>query len=173
MNTITKIIPLVAIIALFGCKDKLTTLDIDHSSATSEFTIEAGAKAGEVNDEVTLNYDFKQLAKDNGVNPDNFKSLKLKSANATITNDATFEPLTKIVVKFTADGLAEKTVVTKDPVVGAGVTNLALDVDNSLDILPYFKANNLKVHVMSVLNSDITKEIKMKLEFKYTIEAGL
>lgn len=173
MNTITKMIPLLAIVALFGCKDKLTTVNIDHSSATSEFTIEAGTKAGDVNDEVVLNYDFKQLAKDNGVNESNFKSLKLKSAVATITNDATFEPLTRIVIKLTADGLAEKTIVTKDPVVGAGLTSLALDVDNSLDVLPYFKATNLKVLVISGLKSDITKEIKMKVDFKYTIAAGL
>jgi len=173
MNTFTKIIPLVAVIALFGCKDKLTTLDIDHSSATSEFTIEAGAKAGDVDDEAIINYDFEKLAKDNGVNPENFKSLKMKSATATITNDATFEPLTKIVVKLTADGLAEKTIITKDPVVGAGLTSIALDVDNSVDLLPYFKASNLKVHVVSGLKSDITKEIKMRLDFTYTITAGL
>ncbi len=173
MKTTLKLITLSAVIALFGCKDKLTNIDIDQNKSTAEFTIVSGAPAGVYNDSVIFNSDFEKIAKDNGVKTENFKSLKLKEAKAIITNGKTFDPLSKITIILEATGLPTKTILVKDPVNGAGLSTINFDVDQSVDLLPYFKTNNITIRSNSVLSSSVVDEIKMKLELKYTVNAGL
>lgn len=175
MNTL-KITGLFAIaLVIFGssCKDEIDNLTVTKQSSTAEFTIEKGNPVGAYSEVTVLNYDLDQIASDNGVNPDKFKSLKIKSAAVESTNGQNFDALESVSIAFEADGLAKKVIVVKNPVNSNGATAVNLDVDPSLDLLPYFRATNLKVYTEGTTNASLTEDLNAKVNLTYDIVIDL
>ena len=159
-----------ASIALIACQeDTIDQMDVNKDSTSAEFTIEKGTPVGAINETVAITYDLNQIAADNGVDASKLKTLKLKSLSMASSNGVSFDALDKVTISISADGLAKKTIVTKDPVDANGATVINFDVDPNMDLMPYFKGTNMLVEVSGQTNQSLNEDLKARVDVNYDI----
>ena len=171
MKLTFKLLTIVSLLYFTGCKD-IQNITFDKSSSTGEFTIDQGTD-GIVNKIVAIDVDLRQIASDNGTDLDKIKSLKLKTAAVTSTNGINYDEFSSMKISIEADGQPKKLILTKDPVNGAGATSINIDVDPSLDLAPYFKSTNIKLHFEGATSSATPSDNITRVDLTYAIEAEL
>lgn len=173
MNTlkITGLFAIALMLLSSTCKEKLD-IAINKTSASEEFTIEKGTPVGAISKVMAVDVDLQQIASDNGVDLDKFKSLKIKGLVVESTNGVNFDALNSATISIESDGNAKKAVVSKNPVNSNGATNIDFDVDPDMDLLPYFKGNNIKLHLDGETNTSLTEDLNGKATITYEIIAN-
>lgn len=171
MKLSIKLLTILSVLYFTGCKE-LQVIKFDKSSSTAEFTIVKGTN-GSVDKTAAINVDLEQIAKDNGTNLDKIKGLKLKSAKVTSVNGKTYDEMASITVSIIADGLPKKQILAKNPVNAGGATTVDLDVDQSLDLLPYFKGTNKMIQFEGSTNTTVADDIVSRVDLTYEIEAEI
>jgi len=171
MKLTFKLFTILSLIYFTGCKE-IQNIKFDKSASTAEFTIIQGTD-GAVSKTSVINIDLNQIAADNGTNLDKLKGLKLKTAKVTSTNGKTYDEFASMTVYIEADGLAKKQILAKNPVNANGASSVDLDVDPSLDLLPYFKGTGLKIHFDGSTSTATAEDIVNRLDLTYEIEAEL
>lgn len=171
MKLTIKLLSLFTILYFTGCKE-IQNVNIDYSSSTAEFTIDAGTN-GTVNETSSFDINLSEIASNNGTNIDKVKSVKLKTAKVTSTNGVNYDEFENIKISIEASGLEKVVLVNKNPVNSNGATTVDLDVDQNLDLLPYFKSNTINIHFEGSTNAATSSDNTTKVDLTYVIEAEL
>ncbi|MDB4347777.1 hypothetical protein OAB01_03875 [Bacteroidia bacterium] len=171
MKLTIKLLTILSVMYFTGCKE-LQVIKFDKSSSTAEFTIDQGTN-GAVNKTPAINVDLEQIAKDNGTNLDKIKGLKLKSAKVTSTNGKSYDEFASITISIVADGLSMKQIIVKNPVNAGGASSVDLDVDQTLDLLPYFKGTNKMIQFEGSTSTAVAEDIVSQVDMTYEIEAEI
>jgi hypothetical protein len=155
LSTLLSLFAMGLLLFTAGCKLVDITQDINGGSVT--FTIETQVK-GSYEDVNNATIDLKSELEKYNVSLDKLSKLQIKSATFTLK------------VGSSSASLPLKKIAWKDPVPHTGLSILAADVDNSIDVLPYAKAADVQYRVAGVLNSDIDHPIDIKVEITWTVE---
>jgi hypothetical protein len=173
LSTLLSLFAMGLLLFTAGCKLVDITHDINGGSVT--FTIETQVK-GSYEDVNNATIDLKSELEKYNVSLDKLSKLQIKSATFTLidgsSSPVTFDVVDNAILEVgsSSASLPLKKIAWKDPVPHTGLSILAADVDNSIDVLPYAKAADVQYRVAGVLNSDIDHPIDIKVEITWTVE---
>lgn len=163
---------LVVSLGLWGCKKikDLLRFDIDYSTTFTipgNQTILSGLLPPIFSPEVSANSE--QTFKNEGTSANLVKEIKIKKVVLTITspNGQTFQFLKSVTVYISkADGSGAKKIAYKTPVPSNAGNTLELDVDNSILIDEYIKADKFKIKTeCEIRGTNPTTDVRADLVF--------
>lgn len=163
---------LIASIGLWCCKKikDLLRFDIDYSTSFTipgNQTILSGLLPPIFSPEVSANSE--QTFKNEGTSANLVKEIKIKKVVLTITspNGQTFQFLKSVTVYIAkGDGSAVKKIAFKNPVPNNVGNSLELDVDNSVLLDEYIKADKFKIKTeYEIKGTNPTTDVRADLVF--------
>jgi hypothetical protein len=174
-----KLLPLL-ILSLFlsslsGCDD-IEVINQNVNSKSVVFDLPP-QPAGEYVFTQDIAFNFDSLVDQFGISLLNLTSVTPQSVTLTIIDASatpvTFDLLDHVELSVLAATLTETMIASKNPVPHTGVSTLALDVNNSADILAFANTNNVTIKLKAGLNAPLDHQVQIKADVKWHITAEL
>jgi len=128
-----------------------------------------------VTQEISFNFD--SLVSQFDLDLINLAGVKPQSATISIIDTSatpvTFDILDNVELYLESATIPARKIAYKDPVLHTGLITLALDVDNTNDILDFANANTVTIKLKAKLNAATDHQIQMKVAVQWHIAAEL
>jgi len=170
-------IALLALVFVGFSSCKKLSIKADFNSADVVFTVNQQTTAGVYDHIQTFSYNLDSIATANNIDLAQIKSVTLKEAIVMIEDplqpSVTFDMVNDANLIIGAPGMTDVTIASKNPVPTGGLTSLPVDVNTTVNLLDYTKANTTTIHVTGSTNTPLPHNVPMRVKIKYTIEGEL
>jgi hypothetical protein len=124
-----------------------------------------------------IKFDLKKMLDQFSLSVDKVESVKVETLTITIEDTTaaliTYDIIDKASVDIVTATLPDKRLAFKDPVPHHGIIIIVPDIDRTVEVLDYAKANDVTYHLTGTLNKALDHQVKMRVDFQWHIMAHL